>query len=155
MAFACSMHTDRTDLFDEEVRSKFLSNLLTNASNEAVMYQKYIRYSYFRTFYKVHGIGKPTTVMYHEIPGILKESKDETSTRQSLSVNSDDDGKIQQIFVHNGLSCAIPISHGDCMVFHAYTHRHGSSVAFASFDDGTIQVKNVDDLHLFAFSNSC
>ena len=72
MAFACSMHTDRSDLFDDKERSEFLSKLLMNASMDAAMYQKYIRYFYFWTFCKVHGIGKPTTVMYHEIPGLQK-----------------------------------------------------------------------------------
>ena len=113
-------------------------------------YQKQMRYSYVSTFNERYGIGKPTTVMYHHICGIDALGNPYHPNKNGENLHT----KLQQLFIHDGLFCASPIEHGDCMVFHAYTFRHGSSIALNVSECGLVMMRNVNDEHMLAFSTS-
>ena len=146
-AFACSMHTDRTDLFADEVADSISLDVYMAYNKKGRSYHKEPRYEYIDSFSERYGSGKPTTVMYHEIKGISGITNHDNS--------NEIEGEIQQFFLHEGLFTACPIAHGNSLLFHSFTHRHGSSVAYQAWPDGKVRVKNVNDHHIFAFSNSC
>lgn len=150
MAFACGIHTDKTDRYKKADADELMMDFYLLSQKNTPAYQKELRYSYVSSFYDRYGIGKPTTVMYHHIPGISALGNVYCPVENGKILRT----KLQQVFIHDGLFCASPIQHGDCMVFHAYAFRHGSSVALEVSESGLVKMRNDNDQHILAFSNS-
>ena len=151
LSFACAVHVDSNDklrdFYSREMAKKLraMSRVQKGDTTTDVSCQTSIS-AYIDMFIEHFGGGKPTTVLYHSIPPHPLLSKD---------TDDDDMYVIQQMFLHDGVCAAYLIQHSSHMVFYAYTHHHGSSLALKVYDNGDVSSCNTGDKHMFAFSFSC
>ena len=147
-AFGCEMHVDSTNRFCVSENRKFKdaieSALITAKACSATKKQSVnLTANYLLSFLKFYAGGKPTTVTYAEIP------KDPSYRPPTILM--EEPSNLEQLFVHDGMKFVFPIQHRSHLVFYAYTHRHGSSLAIETFPNGDVRTRNDYDRHMFAF----
>ena len=147
-AFGCEMHVDLTDRFYVFEHRKFMDTIesaVITAKASSATKKKSVSSTanYLLSFLKFYAGGKPTTVTYAEI------AKDPLYRPPTILM--EEPSELEQLFVHDAMKFVFPIKHRSHLVFYAYTHRHGSSLAIETFPNGDVRTRNDYDRHMFAF----
>ena len=146
------MHVDANDIFPKSAKDNLIYRLdnacaVEDGDTEGLISEKAAVKEYVQLFFECLLPGKSTTVTYHEI-GKDQYYKPPFQPKEY-------DSFLQQYFIHDGMLMCYPITHGCNLVFYAFTHRHGSSLAVEKFVNGNVRTRNDYDRHFFAFSNAC